>query len=78
MLVFFAILASYVRPSLHVFEAWRDSRAEHANLAEMRSENARLRERIANLEGDDAAALAARRQGMTVPGERPYVVRFGH
>lgn len=75
VLVFFAILASYVGPSLHVFEAWRDSRAEHSKLGELRTENAKLRERIETMSGDDAAALAARKQGMTAPGEGAYVIR---
>lgn len=75
MLVFFAILASYVGPSLHVFDAWRDSRTEHANLAELRTENQRLRERIGNLQSDDAAAVAARKQGMIAPDEGAYVLR---
>ena len=33
VLVLVAILASYVRPALNFFDAWNDSKAEHASLA---------------------------------------------
>ncbi|HLM31769.1 MAG TPA: septum formation initiator family protein [Solirubrobacterales bacterium] len=75
VLVLFAVLASYIGPTLNLFDAWRDSRTEHANLAELRTENQRLHERIANLDGNDAAELAARKQGMVGPTERPYSIR---
>jgi cell division protein FtsB len=75
VLVLFAVLASYVGPSLNLFDAWRDSRSEHANLAELRTENQRLHERLANLEGHDAAELAARKQGMVGSTEHSYSIR---
>ena len=52
-----------------------DSKAEQASLAELRTENASLRERIANLDGPDAAERAARKLGMVGPGEGSWVVR---
>ena len=75
VLVFFAVLASYVGPAINFFDAWRDSRTEHANLAELRTENAELRRRIATLGGPDAAERAARKVGMVAPGEGSYVIR---
>jgi cell division protein FtsB len=78
VIVLFLVLASYVSPALNFFDAWRDSRTEHATLAELRQENARLQERVAKLSGPDAAEQAARKQGLIVPGERAYTIKFGH
>ena len=38
------------------------------------TENAALRQRIANLDGPDAAERAARKLGMVTPGEGSYVL----
>ena len=38
-----ADLLSYVSPALNFLDAWRDSKAEHASLAELQAENAKLR-----------------------------------
>ena len=74
VLVVFAILASYIGPSLGVFEAWRESSAAEARLAELREENDRLVRQANALEGDAAAIAEARKLGMVGPGERAYVV----
>ena len=74
VLVLLAICVSYVKPALNFFDAWRDSKAEHASLEQLRSENAKLRQRIVNLDGPDAAERAARKLGMVSPGEGSYVV----
>jgi cell division protein FtsB len=55
-------------------DAWSDSRAEHANVAELREESARLQKRIAALGEDDAAERAARKSGMWAEGEGAYVI----
>ena len=75
VLVFFAVLASYVGPAINFLDAWRDSRAERANLADLRTENAEFRRRIATLGGPDAAERAARKVGMVAAGEGSYVIR---
>ena len=75
VLVLFAVLASYISPAINFLDAWRDSRAEHANLADLREENAKLKERIATLGGPDAAERGARKVGMVSPGEGSYVIR---
>lgn len=75
VIVLFLVLASYVGPTLNFFDAWRDSRNEHAALAELRQENSKLRERIATLDGSDAAERAARKQGLVAVGETAYTVR---
>lgn len=75
VLVLGAVLISYVSPALNFIDAWRDSGAERANLADLRAENAKLRERLATLGETDAAERAARRTGMIAVGETSYVVR---
>jgi cell division protein FtsB len=74
VLVLVAICIAYIKPALNFFDAWQDSKAEHQALAELREENAGLRERIANLDGPDAAERAARKLGMVTPGEGSYVL----
>ena len=70
-----AILASYVKPALNFFDAWRDSKAEHASLAQLTKENQQLRQRMTQIQGPDAAERAARKLGMVAAGEGSYVVR---
>jgi len=79
VIVLFLVLASYVGPGLKFFDAWRDSRSEHASLAQLREVNAQLKQRIASLDGSDAAERAARKQGLVMLGERPYTIHgLGH
>lgn len=77
VVVIFLVLISYVSPALRFFDAWRDARTDYAALADLREENARLRQRIVNLDGSDAAALAARKQGLISAGEKAYTIDFG-
>jgi len=74
-LVLALICISYIGPSLNFIDAWRDSKAEHASLTELRAENAKLKQRFANLQGPDAAERGARKIGMIAVGEGAYVVR---
>ena len=77
MLVLVLICVSYVGPSINFLDAWRDSRNEHATLADLRAENAKLKQRLTNLEGPDAAERGARKIGMVDEGngEAAYVIR---
>ena len=75
VLVLLAILASYVKPALNFFDAWRDSKAEHASLTQLTKENQQLRQRMTQIQGPDAAERAARKLGMVAAGEGSYVVR---
>jgi cell division protein FtsB len=79
VLVLAAVLISYIGPVVNFVDAWGDSRAERAAVVELKAENAKLQQRVATLDGDDAAVRAARRAGMVAPGEKPYQVRgLGH
>ena len=74
MIVIGLVLVSYISPAVNFLDAWRDSRAEHASVAELRTENAQLQERLAALEAPDAAERAAREQGWIAPGESSWVI----
>jgi hypothetical protein len=75
VLVLGAVLASYVSPAINFLDAWRDSRAEHDSVAELREENAKLHQRLTTLDGEDAAERGARKNGMVAEGEASYVIR---
>jgi cell division protein FtsB len=74
VLVLFAILVLYVNPVVNFIDAWRDSHAESEQLAELKSENATLRERAEILSEPDAAERGARKLGLVEPGERSVVI----
>jgi len=74
VLVLFAVLASYVGPSLHVFESWREAKSADARLAELKRENAELTRKANALETDAAVMAEARKLGLVAVGEQPYVV----
>lgn len=73
-MVLFAILVLYVNPVVNFIDAWRDSRSESVQLAELKTENQELRERAATLAEPDAAERGARRLGMVEPEERSVVI----
>ena len=75
VLVLVAICVSYVGPALNFFDSCRDSKAEHASLESLRTENAKLHQRLTALAGPDAAERGARKIGMLEVGEAGYVVR---
>ncbi|MGH2955344.1 MAG: FtsB family cell division protein [Solirubrobacterales bacterium] len=75
VLVLFAILASYVNPVVNFIDAWSDSRSERASFNDLKQENAKLREQIANLSSPDAAERGARKLGMVAEGEGSYVIK---
>ena len=77
VLVLVVICISYVGPAINFLDAWRDSKSEHATLADLKAENAKLHQRLDNLAGPDAAERGARKIGMVdaEQGEAAYVVR---
>ncbi|MEZ5074249.1 MAG: septum formation initiator family protein [Solirubrobacterales bacterium] len=74
VLVLFVVLASYVAPSLHVFESWRQSQGADARLAELKRENEELTRKAKALETDAAVIAEARKLGLVGVGEQAYVV----
>lgn len=80
VLVLFAVLASYIGPTINFFDAWRGSKAEQAHLAALREQSVMLHKRAADLEGPDAAEREARKLGMVDPSaaEAAYVVKGLH
>jgi len=77
VLVLVLICISYIGPAINFVDAWRDSKSEHASLADLRAENAKLKQRLGNLQGPDAAERGARKIGMVDEGagEAAYVIR---
>ena len=76
VLVLVAIFVSYVSPALNFFDAWHDSKAEHASLAELRSENAKLHAAARPRSTAPTPPSAARaRSAWSRAGEGAYVVR---
>ena len=75
VLVLFAILISYVGPGLKLISSWRGAGEQRAELRTLQQQNARLKERAAELQQPAAAEHAARKLGMVAVGERPYVIR---
>ncbi len=74
VLVLFIVIASYVGPSLHVFESWRESKGAEASLAELKVENAELTRKAKALESDAAVMAEARKLGLVDSSEQAYVL----
>jgi cell division protein FtsB len=75
VLVLFAVLASYVRPAIDVFETWREGNAAEQRLAELKVENERLQRRADELGTPAAAIREARELGFVAEGEQAYVIK---
>jgi cell division protein FtsB len=75
VLVIFAVLASYVRPAINVFDTWRESSAAETRLAELKAENERLQRRADELGTPAAAVREARKLGFVAEGEQAYVIK---
>ena len=75
MLVFFAILFSYISPVMNFVNAWRGAHDTDAQLASLRHEHDRLQAKADSLKSPNAVAEEARRLGMVMDGERSFVVK---
>jgi cell division protein FtsB len=75
VLVFFAILFSYISPVMNFFDAWRGSHSTDAQLQALQQEHKRLAAKAASLKDPNAETEEARRMGMVLSGERSFVVK---
>ena len=75
VLVMFAVLASYVKPAIGFFDAWRGANDERAQLHQLSVEHTQLVKRAASLKNPATASEEARKLGMVLPGERSYSVK---
>jgi cell division protein FtsB len=75
VLVFFAILFSYIGPVMNFVDAWRGSHDTDAQLQSLHREHDRLEAKAAALKSPNAVVEEARRQGMVMEGERSFVVQ---
>jgi hypothetical protein len=75
VLVFFAILFSYISPAMNFFDAWRGSHSTDAQLQSLQQEHKRLAATAASLKDPMAEVEEARRMGMVLEGERSFVVK---
>jgi cell division protein FtsB len=75
VLVFFAILFSYISPVVNFVDAWRGAHQVNADLASLRREHDQLEVKAASLKSPNAIAAEARRIGLVMEGERSFVVK---
>lgn len=72
--VLLGVLALYVGPARSWISTLGESKARAAEVDRLERENAKLRDRKAELQNPRALEREARRLGMVRPGERAYVV----
>ena len=72
--VFALVLYLYIGPALSWISTYREAGRQRAQVAELRVENQKLRERKAALSSPGALEREARRLGMVKKGERAYIV----
>jgi cell division protein FtsB len=64
----------YIGPAANWVSAYREAGRKRAEVAELKAENKRLRERRKELRDPAALEREARRLGMVKAGERSYVI----
>jgi cell division protein FtsB len=69
------IVYLYVGPTSSLVSTWGEAARQRSAVADLKAENAALRERRARLLRPAALESEARRLGMVKDGERAYVVR---
>ncbi len=68
------VIYLYIGPATNWVSTWREAREKRGEVAELRAENERLRERRDALKRRSSLEREARRLGMVRAGERMYVV----
>lgn len=74
LVVLVGLMALYAGPLHSYLTTWRQSRAEHATVASLERDHARLAAQHRTLLDPRSVAPRARALGMIRPGERSYVV----
>ena len=72
--VFALVLYLYIGPALSWISTYKETGRQRAQVAELRAQNDRLRERKKELTAPGALEREARRLGMVKAGERAYIV----
>jgi cell division protein FtsB len=72
--VFALVLYLYIGPAVRWVQTYREAGHQRAIVAELRAENARLKDRKRVLSEPGALESEARRLGMIKAGERAYIV----
>lgn len=70
-----ALCFSYFNPVINLFNSYQANSATQQSLSQLTAENARLEAKTKAVQDPVVLTREARRQGMVMPGERPYVVR---
>ena len=73
--VFALVLYLYIGPAISWVKTYREAGRQRAAVAELRAENAKLRERKRMLTGKGALEREARKLGMVKAGEKAYIVK---
>ena len=72
--VFALVLYLYIGPAVSWVKTYREAGRQRSQVAELRAENQRLKDRKAELSAPGALESEARRLGMVKAGERAYIV----
>ncbi len=72
--VFALVLYLYVGPAISWVQTYREAGRQRADVAALRAENVKLRERRRTLTENGALEREARKLGMVKAGERAYIV----
>jgi cell division protein FtsB len=72
--VFALVLYLYIGPAVSWVKTYREAGRQREQVAALRAENQRLKERKAELSAPGALEREARRLGMVKAGERAYIV----
>ena len=73
--VFALVLYLYIGPAVSWVKTYREAGRQRAAVAELRAENAKLRERKRALTERGALEREARKLGMVKAGEKSYIVK---
>jgi cell division protein FtsB len=74
VLVIFIVCLSYLRPGIDFLQSYRETTAAKQDLRELQAENRALHNKVQAADDKTVLEREARRQGMVVTGERPYVI----